>query len=198
MKQLIVLLLIFVLLVPAVSAQDCSYFDPQGHIGDDNVPVPNTDHCDNNGRLQLVCNQAEVTAFVDGYFYLTGDYDTEVSEEFYLSSGGVARFNLPPSTEWVQLWYGSDLVGIIDNTERDCTSNVTYPPDNRINWQQGDSFFAAFVVDGWLDVYATETGTGVLILHTQEPACSEDGSACYDGYYLTLIDPEGKVYVVEV
>jgi hypothetical protein len=92
---------------------------------------------------------------------------------------------------------------LVDIIPQDCTDEGSYPPDNRVNWQQGDSFFAVYVQDSYLAVYALGSGEGELILFTQEPACSEDGSACLyllgDGtFQLNLVDPEGKTYVFPV
>jgi hypothetical protein len=188
-------------------AQDsCNVFnDPDTGddlISDDTVPYPNTSHCDEHGEIRLVCGHIETYAFEDGYFFLVSD--NGFGFEYWMSAGDYRSFSVPEGAAWVQLWHTQDIIGIVDIIEQECpVSDAVYPPDDRVNWQSGDSFFAAYVEGNWLFVYATGSGVGELILATQEPACSEDGSACLylleDGtYQLNLIDWEGKLYEIPI
>lgn len=117
-----------------------------------------------------------------------------------LQAGESRNFSIGADHDYVHVFYEDTFIGDVEVSGSDCADGQSsLPPDDRENWQMGDSFFYVAVDSyGWLSVYATGSGEGVLILHTQEPACSADGTACFDGSGVTLTDPEGKVYYVQV
>lgn len=139
----------------------------------------------------------EFSAVEEGYYNVNfSDYS---GVEVYLLAGESYSVHVPPQVEQVLVWYNDAMLALINVDYGNCEASSEEPVDDgRTNEQVADSFFAVYVTSGWLDVYATGSGEGVLILHTQVPACSADLTACFDGSILTLIDPENKVYTMEV
>lgn len=121
----------------------------------------------------------------------------------HMQAGTTQHFHVGAEIDLVHVFHEDTFLGMIEVLQEECPQDTpAYAPDNRANWQQGDSFYAAYTDSyGYLSVY--DLITGELILHTQEPACSADGQACLylleDGsYQLNLIDPEGKLYEVVI
>ena len=158
--------------------------------------------------LRYVCGDViGIDAADSGLYTFVAYYPiTYVSSPVVLTASmraGTSRnFSVGAEIDLVHVFYEDTFLGMIEVAQDECAEDITYPPDTRANWQQGDSFFVAYTDDyGYLSVYSTITGE--LILHTNEPACSADNTACLylleDGsYQLNLIDPEGKLYEIGV
>lgn len=123
--------------------------------------------------------------------------EAETTERWYYEVTATARFQYPSDADWITIVVNANATECTRVLEAEDNQDEGYT-DGRVNPQSGDSFFAVYVVEGYLDVYSTITGQGILILHTNTAACSADGTACFSGDTLTLVDPEGKTYEIPV
>lgn len=193
------LILIFVMSHTA-SAQDCNF---NGNaITDTTVPLGTTDLCNNQGRIQLICNQVVLTAYVDDYYTVQQNFIGIVTD-LYLIAG--QQYHLTPdiSTEWVEFWGSNGFIGLVDIVEQPC-NDIVYPDDNRLNWQQGDYYAKVYLTGNHLQVYDVTTGTGVLILNVdttyQQVACSSNICVFVfeNSVQVNITDAEGKFYEINV
>ena len=136
-------------------------------------------------------------------YYLIVYVSAPVVTTAHMRAGTTSHFHVGAEIDLVHVFYEDTFLGMIEVAQTECPQDApAYAPDNRANWQQGDSFYAVYTDSyGYLNVY--DLLTGELVLHTQVPACSDDNKVCLylleDGsYQLNLIDPEGKVYEIGV
>ena len=197
---------LFFFLTGDTEAQDCSFLEDD-LISDVTVQYPNADHCDEQGRIQFICNQVVFTAYVDDHFLLAENF-TGVVHDVHLVAGDTYRFTPAEATEWVEAWGTDGIVGVVDIYEQDCSDDVVYPPDNRTNWQQGDHYAITYLVgqnQDYLVVYLAMDGYGELTLAVDlrdfyGVACNVDESVCLyyleetDEFQVNIIDYEGKLY----
>jgi len=194
---LFVLILLF-FLIGSADAQGCYYDDPVIRGAHDEM-------CGDAGRISVVCDTTvNLTAYESGWFLLEAENQergTYTYRDVYLNAGQEVVYVL--DGQWVKVWYEQSFVGIVDLGRTDCVE-VVYPPDNRVNWQQGDHYAAVYYAADILTVYLLHPTYGELILYvdasTELPMCNV-GVCVYEvdgAYQVNIRDAEGKEYEVRV